>query len=138
MSLELSEIQKSIRAAITLNTTLMNILSDGSDSVVDNPTNLGLNYPYISFVGMTIEADDTTSSDGNIIFITLGAYTQTGNKLQAQSILKELNNSLHKKHLNVTNLNYCYSKIDFSEVLIDDQDTSNGFNAIIRLRLNTY
>ena len=138
MSLELNEIQKSIRAKLITNSNLLSILAAGANSIVDNSINLNLSYPFITFISSNVEPDDTVSNNGHIVFVQLGAYTQTGSKQQAQSILKEINLSLHNQKLTVTNLDYCYCRCEFSEIIIDDEATSNGYNGIIRLRLTTY
>ena len=92
----------------------------------------------IGFTDQRSEPFDTTSTEGNTVFITLTAYTQTNSRLQAQAILKEFNVSLHQVDLSVNNLVYCRSIIEFSEIVVDDPTVADGFNAIIRLKLTTY
>ena len=139
MSLELTEIQKSVRNKLIANSNLIAILANGSNSILDNPQNTNNNdYPLIGFTDQRSEPFDTTSTEGNTVFIVLTAYTQTGSRLQAQAILKEFNTSLHQVDLSVNNLVYCRSIIEFSEIVVDDPTVADGFNAIIRLRLTTY
>lgn len=130
------EVQKSITTVLKGNSTLVAILGNGVNSILDNTSNAkNLSFPYINFSDVSAESYDTTSSTDSIVYVTLSVFSNTGNREETENILKEIHTSLHRTELNVTGFNYAVSRWDGLSSVLLDSVSGTIFNGIIRFKI---
>ena len=130
------EVQKSVTTVLKANSTLTTLLGNGSSGILDNSSSAkGLVFPYIEYTSIDAESFDTTSSTDSIIYLTITAFTQTGNKKEASDIMKELHTSLHTARLTVTGFGYAVSRWDGLSTIIKEDVNGDIFNGIMRFKI---
>lgn len=130
------EVQKSITTALKGNSTLVGILGDGVNSILDNTTTAkNLTLPYIEYTEVSAEAFDTKSSTDSIVYITMSAFSDTGNRKECEDILKEIHTTLHQSRLTVTGFGYAVSRWDGLSTIIKESINGTIFSGIIRFKI---
>jgi len=130
------EVQKAVTTALKDNSTLTGMLGNGVNGIRDNVASAkGLIFPYLAYTDIQAESLDTTSSQGSIIYITITAFTKTGNKKEASDIMKALHTSLHRSDLIVTGFGYAMSRWDGFSTIMQEDVNADMFSGIIRFKI---
>ena len=135
------EIQEAIDVILKNDATLLALLGNGADSILDNPfeaeRGIGV-YPVLVY--STIEASpfDTKTFQGTEATIVITAYSRTGNKKETASILKQVHSLLNHATLAVADNNFVLCRWDaLSDIVIDDSAEGVNFRGDIRFQVKT-
>jgi|ETNvirnome_2_300_1030623.scaffolds.fasta_scaffold00088_34 hypothetical protein len=130
------EVQKAVTTALKDNSTLTGMLGNGANGIRDNVASAkGLIFPYLAYTDIQAEPLDTTSGQGSIIYLTITAFTKTGNKKEASDIMREVHTSLHRADLTVTGFGYARSRWDGFSTIMQEDVNADMFSGIIRVKI---
>ena len=102
----LNDTKIAIDNILTGDATLLALLGDGINGIVDNTEQQGgLAYPYIVYSSSTAKPWDTKTSNGTEATFTLSAFSRSGDKVVVDAIIKRIHTLLHKADLNVSGNN---------------------------------
>jgi|DEB0MinimDraft_4_1074332.scaffolds.fasta_scaffold04339_7 hypothetical protein len=139
MSYSILDVQKSVDDILTSDSTLLNLLNDGVNSILDNPIKSNtLDFPYIFYSSINSQEWDTQTSTGAECYITISVFSNSGDRLEATTILSRIYTLLHNQDLSVSNNNFVLCRWDgLSEVFIDDNKEGRIIQGVIRFMIIT-
>lgn len=135
------EIQKAIDTVLKADATLLALLGNGADSILDNPfaaeIGVGL-YPVLVYSTIDTTPFDTKTFNGTDASIVLTAYSRTAGKEETANILKQVHSLLNHATLVVEDNQFILCRWDgLSDIVRDDSDEGVNFRGDIRFKVLT-
>ncbi len=135
------EIQEAIDSVLKSDATLIALLGNGADSILDNPfeaeVGVGL-YPVLVYSSIESTPFDTKTFEGTDATILITAYSRTKNKKETASILKQVHELLNHATLAVTDNDFVLCRWDgLSDIVRDDSEQGVNFRGDIRFKVIT-
>ena len=135
------EIQQAIDVVLSGDATLLGLLGNGSDSILDNPHIIEqskLVFPILVYSSIELSPFDTKTFEGTDASILLTAYSRSSDKQETASILFQVHSLLNHTTLAVTNNQFVLCRWDgLSDIVIDDSDEGVLFRGDIRFKVIT-
>lgn len=98
------ELQKSIDLILGADNDLLNLLGDGINSIIDNPSQQdNIIFPFIRYDGLSQQPWFDKTTDGARVFFLISAFSRSGNKERCARILDRIYKILHKAQIEVDN-----------------------------------
>lgn len=135
------EIQQAIDTILSGDVTLLALLGNGVDSILDNPfqaEKAQVIFPILVYSSIEAFPFDTKTFNGTDASILITAYSRTGDKEEAASILSQVHTLLNHTTLTVPNNNFVLCRWDgLSDIIRDDSDEGVLFRGDIRFKVIT-
>ena len=135
------EIQEAIDLILKGDATLLALLGNGADSILDNPFEAEIDigvYPVLVYSTIETSPFDTKTFQGTEAAIVITAYSRTGNKKETASILKQVHSLLNHATLEVADNNFVLCRWDaLSDIVRDDSAEGVNFRGDIRFQVKT-
>lgn len=136
----LMTVQKAIYDVLRTDATLLALLGTGdADSIFDNVRmSESATFPYIVFTGNTAQEFGTKTFNGSEVTFTISVFSQTGNRLEAGTILDRIYGLLHNASLTLDSGTAIICRWDgLSDIFIDDAEELITYQGVIRFRILT-
>lgn len=135
------EIQEAIDAVLSVDPTLLALLGNGVESILDNPfgAEVGIGqYPVLVYSTIETTPFDTKTFEGTEATMVLTAYSRTSDKKETAAILKQVHQLLNHATLNVTDNDFILCRWDgLSDIVRDDSEQGVNFRGDIRFKVIT-
>jgi len=135
------EVQKAIDAVLRVDATLLGLLGNGIDSILDNPNQAEMSvvqYPTLVYSSIELTPFDTKTFEGSDVTILITAYSRSGAKKETAAILKQVHSLLNHTTLTVEDNDFILCRWDgLSDIVKDDTDQGVLFRGDIRFKVLT-
>lgn len=135
------EIQEAIDVILAGDATLLALLGNGVDSIVDNPFQEEMSkliFPILVYSTIESSPFDTKTFEGTDASIILTAYSRTSDKEETASILFQVHFLLNHATLTVASNDFVLCRWDgLSDIVRDDSDEGVNFRGDIRFKVIT-
>lgn len=131
------ELQQAIDNILTGDTDLLAMLADGVNSITDNPSEQdSTSFPFIRYDELQQAPFFDKTVNGADVSFQISVFSRSGNKQEANNILKRVYALLHTADITIQNYNVIHCLWNgTSKIMIDDTMEFLLFHGIIQFNI---
>ena len=132
-----NKVQVAIDNILIADSTLIAMLGDGVNSIIDNPSQADRTvFPFIRYDMISQSNFDSKTFNGSDTTFQISVFSRSGNKSEASDILERVYDLLHNANLAIVDTNTILCRwTGVSDISVDDSVEYLLYRGIIRFNI---